>query len=37
MQKHYHPVPSEDGLQIWDVDRFVELTRDLPVEEVPLG
>jgi hypothetical protein len=36
MRKQYHPVPSEDGLRIWDVDRLVELARDLPVEEVPL-
>jgi len=37
MRKQYHPVPSEDGLRIWDVDRLVELAQNLPVEEVPLS
>ena len=37
MRKQYHHVPSEDGLRIWDVDRLVELARNLPVEEVPLS
>lgn len=37
MRKQYHPVPSEDGLRIWDVDRLVELARNLLVEEVPLS
>ena len=36
MRKQYHPVPSDEGLRVWDVDRLVELSRDLPVEQVPL-
>ncbi len=36
MRKQYHPVPSDEGLRVWDVDRLVELSRDLPVENVPL-
>lgn len=36
MRKQYHPVPSEAGLLVWDVDRLVELSRDLPVEPVRL-
>jgi len=31
------PLPSEDDLRIWDVDRLVELARNLPVEEVPIS
>ena len=36
MRKQYHPVPSDEGLRVWDVDRLVELSRNLPVEQVPL-
>lgn len=36
MRKQYHFWPGEHGLNAWDVDRLVELTRDLPVEEVGL-
>jgi hypothetical protein len=36
MRKQYHFRPSADGLLAWDVDRLVELSRDLPVESVPL-
>jgi hypothetical protein len=37
MRKQYHPVPSEEGLRVWDVDRLVELASDLPIEQVPLS
>ena len=36
LRKQYHFWPSDDGVDAWDVDRLVELSRDLPVEEVPL-
>ena len=36
MRKQYHFWPGENGLDAWDVDRLIELTRGLPVEEVPL-
>ena len=28
--------PGEDGLDAWDVDRLIDLSRDLPVSEVAL-
>ena len=34
MRKQYHFWPGERGLDAWDVDRLVALTRDLPVEQV---
>ena len=37
MRKQYHFWPGEHGKDAWDVDRLVELTRDLPVENVLLG
>ncbi|MBV9334704.1 MAG: hypothetical protein JO243_02335 [Solirubrobacterales bacterium] len=36
MRKQYHFWPAERGFDPSDVDRLVELTRDLPVEQVPL-
>ena len=36
MRKQYHFWPGERGLDAWDVDRLIELTRDLPLEEVQL-
>ena len=36
MRKQYHLRPSERGLLIWDVDRLVELSKDLPQRAVPL-
>ncbi len=36
LRKQYHFWPSDDGVDAWDVDRLVELSRDLPVEQVPL-
>ena len=37
MRKQYHFWPGERGKDAWDVDRLVALSRDLPVEEVPLA
>lgn len=34
MRKQYHLWPSEHGFDAWDVDRLIELSRDLPVERV---
>ena len=36
MRKQYHFWPGRDGLDAWDVDRLVRLSRDLPVTRVEL-
>ena len=36
MRKQYFFRPSEHGLQAWDVDRLVALTRDLPRQFIAL-
>jgi len=36
MRKQYHPLPSQEGLRVWDVDRLIELAAALPVEPVRL-
>jgi hypothetical protein len=36
MRKQYHFWPGEHGLDAWDVDRLIELSRDLPVKQVPI-
>jgi hypothetical protein len=36
MRKQYYFRASPRGLLAWDVDRLVNLTRDLPVRAVPL-
>jgi hypothetical protein len=36
MRKQYHSRSSERGNLIWDVDRLVLLTKDLPRVEIPL-
>jgi hypothetical protein len=36
VRKQYHLRPSPSGLLAWDVDRLVDLSRDLPVREVPI-
>ena len=36
MRKQYHFWPSEQGLDAWDVDRLVQLSAGLPVEQIPL-
>jgi hypothetical protein len=37
MRKQYHFWPGEDGLDAWDVDRLVELSRTLRVKDVELA
>jgi hypothetical protein len=37
MRKQYHLWPTERGFDAWDVDRLIELTAGLPVEEVELA
>ena len=37
MRKQYHFWPSEQGLQAWDVDRLIELSRDLPRQKIPVS
>jgi hypothetical protein len=37
VRKQYHFWPAEVGFDAWDVDRLIELSRDLPVERVPLA
>ena len=36
MRKQYYFRPSPAGLQAWDVDRLVALTKDLPRREIAL-
>ncbi|HKD93794.1 MAG TPA: hypothetical protein VKB43_03700 [Gaiellaceae bacterium] len=36
MRKQYHFWPGAKGLDAWDVDRLVELSRDFPVKRVPI-
>lgn len=36
MRKQYHFWPGEQGLDAWDVDRLIELSRDLPEQEILL-
>ena len=36
MRKQYHFWPGEHGLDAWDVDRLIQLSRGLPVLEVAL-
>jgi hypothetical protein len=36
VRKQYHFWPGEDRLDAWDVDRLIELSRALPVEQVSL-
>jgi hypothetical protein len=37
MRKQCHFWPGEHGLDAWDVDRLLDLSRGRPVEEVELG
>lgn len=37
MRKQYHFWPSAEGIDAWDVERLIELTRDFPVKHVPVG
>ncbi len=36
MRKQYHFWPAEQGFDAWDVDRLIALSRDLPIERVPV-
>ena len=36
MRKQYNFWPGERGLDVWDVDRLIELSRDLPVQALRL-
>ena len=36
IRPQYNFWPSENGFDAWDVKRLIELSRDLPVNEVPL-
>lgn len=36
VRKQYHFWPGEQGFDAWDVDRLIELSRDLPEYEIPL-
>jgi hypothetical protein len=37
MRKQYHLWSANGGLDAWDVDRLVELSRDFPVKQVALS
>ena len=37
MRKQYHFWPGDDGLDAWDVDRLIELSRAFSVKQVPLA
>jgi hypothetical protein len=37
MRKQYYFCPSENGFYAWDVDKLVELSRDLPIIDVELS
>jgi hypothetical protein len=37
VRKQYHFWPGENGLDAWDVDRLVELSRGLPVKDVEVA
>ena len=37
MRKQYHFWRGDHGLDAWDVDRLIELARDLPVADVDLA
>ena len=36
VRKQYHFWPGDEGLDAWDVDRLIELSRGFPVDEVAL-
>jgi hypothetical protein len=37
VRKQYNFWPGAEGLDAWDVDRLIELSRGLPIVEVPLA
>lgn len=36
MRKQYNFWPGEHGVDAWDIDHLIELSRDLPICDVPL-
>jgi hypothetical protein len=36
VRKQYNAWPGEQGLDAWDVDRLIRLSRDLPIDDVSL-
>jgi len=37
LRQQYHFMPDDHGRRAWDVYRLIELSADLPVEQVPLA
>ena len=37
MRKQYHFWPGEDGLDVWDVDRLIQLSAAFPIKQVDLS
>ncbi len=37
MRKQYNFWPGKDGLEAWDVDRLIDLSKDLTVKSVNLS
>ena len=37
IRKQYHFWPGTDGLDAWDVDRLIQMSRNLPVHEVEVS
>lgn len=37
MRKQYHLQNSDKGLLAWDIDHLIELTKDLPILQLPLS
>jgi hypothetical protein len=37
VRKQYHFRPGPNGLQAWDIDRLIALTKDFPIVQVPLS
>jgi hypothetical protein len=37
VRKQYHFWPADRGFDAWGVDRLIELSRGLPVEQVPIA
>jgi hypothetical protein len=37
MRKQFHFWPGANGLDAWDVDRLIELSRDFPVSEIQVS
>jgi hypothetical protein len=36
MRRQYHFWPGDNGLDAWDVDRLIALSRDFPARQVPI-